>query len=624
MNREDLISAGVLDALQNEILNFSVLGIDNLIPYILAFLALMATFTFFVDAKLYRGEVDINELILWLVKVTFFSFLISNWVWVLDSVYAFGQEIGSIAGLGKPEDVLSPSSLISMGFDTAGKLFNKLLGGDGFWGTVGSLGLNAIAYAILSLLIVLLFGYIGFSYLLATVELYIVGTLAMVLIPFQMIRQTKEISNRIWSFLVSSSVKIMVLSFMLLMTSPFLTSVADVMPSEYGGTDSAIISAMEKDGYGGDVLNQDVIEKIKKSEAYKNELASRKASDNDWKNGTLVFIALLFMAYLYNKIPDYVTSLLSGSLTSAPTIQGTVANAMMAGGMAMGAYRMAQGGYGKLAQGLAGAGGKGGSASTASSLGSSSGSSSSSSQVEGFERKNMFEDTTSGSRRSEAPIESTSQTANQDLSRSSQSPSNQNYSDSGSRKIQEEIGQSRSASSENNTSRSENASSYDSYPRERSVSHSSEESSSRRDTPSESNEGTTAMRERSSVANEEATSSKENPSTTVESTAPQSSQSPSEPQVYNSDVELKDSSEGSSKAGYSHETKDAVKEAIQNRQSQSSQFGSSPDAFKPLDFNSSGNGTQSSGQSNIIQEKIKQQREKSQPDEGSQKYDRKK
>ena len=148
------------------------------------------------------------------------------WMWVVTSfpmlakTFVFSlAEAGEIAG-GAPAShniLLDPSMIINMGFNNTATLAE----------TMGEQGLNfgnALAYGGMWLMTIVAYIIIAWQMFYTVLEFYIVLALVGILLPFGFFQPTKFLAEKSVGAVISSGVKLMVLSFIIAVSSSMLAT----------------------------------------------------------------------------------------------------------------------------------------------------------------------------------------------------------------------------------------------------------------------------------------------------------------------------------------------------------------------------------------------------------------
>ncbi|ACF47343.1 P-type conjugative transfer protein TrbL (plasmid) [Prosthecochloris aestuarii DSM 271] len=151
-------------------------------------------------------------LLVWLWIVQNFQTLAKTFVWSL-------AEAGEIAGGRTPDHKLltDPTAIINIGLDISAPLADQV-GREGW--DIG----NALAFSLMWLMSALAFLIMGWQMFYALLEFYILITLVGILLPFGFFEPTKFMAEKSIGAVISSGVKLMVLSFIIAISHTILTS----------------------------------------------------------------------------------------------------------------------------------------------------------------------------------------------------------------------------------------------------------------------------------------------------------------------------------------------------------------------------------------------------------------
>ena len=226
--------SGYLNAFINELIKICTAGINRLKPYVLGLMASILMWDIITKWDIYWGKQDYSEFLPLLAKATFFVLLVESWVTVLDLLFDFGNQIGVTASdAGKTGAVfankaVSPSTIIEEGvsnataiwrfiFDPSGSLIVEAvkameqISSGQFWYWFG-----------LGILVLLLFCFIAFSYMYTIAEIYVIGTIAVVLLPFGLFNRTKAVIDKLLNFFFISVIKLALFVFLITIINPLI------------------------------------------------------------------------------------------------------------------------------------------------------------------------------------------------------------------------------------------------------------------------------------------------------------------------------------------------------------------------------------------------------------------
>lgn len=163
------------------------------------------------------------EVVAKVLAIGFAQFFIFRYVWLVDGLRDGFVDAGLAAG-GQHLSVaefLDPSAYISSGFD---KVFSVLEGrfDDGTWHFLSTFNMVGLFNLIILLVMFFAFVAMGFQIFFAVIEFYIVTSLAIILIPFLIIKNTNFLGFRAINGIISNCIKLMVLAFIASLAAPAL------------------------------------------------------------------------------------------------------------------------------------------------------------------------------------------------------------------------------------------------------------------------------------------------------------------------------------------------------------------------------------------------------------------
>lgn len=272
---------GMLDKFEEQVAILSVNGITNLQEPLIAMLTSFAIISIITNWEMYfSANYSIANIVVKLMHFGFLAMLLKNWAKIINMFQETAENIGLLAG-GQTE-MLKVTSFVNL---YVGKLFTA-------WGNVwakfsfisDSIVLALIANLIIALTIVLIFA-MAYEVFMATNEFIIVGTLLMVLVPFNALHFTQDFGGKAWGGLLSLFVKLMVTVFFF-----------------------SLVTVLVDDTLGKEVvLNKDKL-------------------DTAVPNMAMMLAALAFLFYMMKSATELATSIVSGAIigrganivTSAP------------------------------------------------------------------------------------------------------------------------------------------------------------------------------------------------------------------------------------------------------------------------------------------------------------------
>lgn len=219
----------LIDSLQNSITQATVDGALHLIDPLTGLAVILAALAFATNFEMYFAPATFNfgNIIIKVLQVCFCFWLIRHWVPVISMVRESGMMLGAAAG--DSDGYITPSNVISGGAKQVFQAMNNL------WASfdISNIGIYIIG---LIALLVALYGFlrIAFTIFMVTAEFSIVGSLAVILIPFMVLRWTASIAEKAWGILLASFVKLTVATFM-------VSLLANEISRAFGGSSGEII-----------------------------------------------------------------------------------------------------------------------------------------------------------------------------------------------------------------------------------------------------------------------------------------------------------------------------------------------------------------------------------------------
>lgn len=163
------------------------------------------------------------EIVAKVMAIGFVQFLLFRYVWLVDGLRDGFVDAGLAAGGGhlNVAEFLDPSAYMSSGFE---KVFSVLEGRfeEGTWHFLSTFSMVGLFSLIILLVMFFAFVAMGFQIFFAVIEFYIVTSLAIILIPFSIVKSTSFLGFRAINGIISNCIKLMVLAFVASLASPVL------------------------------------------------------------------------------------------------------------------------------------------------------------------------------------------------------------------------------------------------------------------------------------------------------------------------------------------------------------------------------------------------------------------
>lgn len=154
-------------------------------------------------------------------KILFIGF----WFWVVKLFPTLVNQFvgslinaGNIAGGGATFNLLDPSSIAAKGLDVSSPIMDKLNHFPAY-----RLDL-IIIYGLLYLLVMIIFLLLGVQVFITVLEFYLIVAIVGIFLPFGLIKHTKFLAEKSIGAVISSGIKMMVLSFILSVSGPIILS----------------------------------------------------------------------------------------------------------------------------------------------------------------------------------------------------------------------------------------------------------------------------------------------------------------------------------------------------------------------------------------------------------------
>lgn len=228
-----MLDSTILTDILGSLVNASSEGFPVIKGYaesIFAKLLIIELVLFGIGVALHRIDFK-AELVAKVLAIGFAQFLLFRYVWLVDGLRDGFVTAGLAAGGDhlNTAEFLDPSAYISSGFD---KVFSILEGRfeDGTWHFLSTFSMIGLFNLIILLIMFFAFVAMGFQIFFAVIEFYIVTSLAIILIPFLILKQTNFLGFRAINGILSNCIKLMVLAFIASLASPVIQELAFSTP----------------------------------------------------------------------------------------------------------------------------------------------------------------------------------------------------------------------------------------------------------------------------------------------------------------------------------------------------------------------------------------------------------
>lgn len=167
------------------------------------------------------------EIVAKVIVIGFAQFFLYRYVWLVDGLRDGFVTAGLAAGGNhlNTAEFLDPSAYMSSGFE---QVFSVLEGRfeDDTWHFLSTFSMVGMFNLIILLIMFFAFVAMGFQIFFAVIEFYIVTSLAIILIPFLIVKSTSFMGFRAINGIISNCIKLMVLAFIASLASPVLQELA--------------------------------------------------------------------------------------------------------------------------------------------------------------------------------------------------------------------------------------------------------------------------------------------------------------------------------------------------------------------------------------------------------------
>ena len=206
-------------------LNICQSGQSHLLSPALRLLSVLALITITWHALMWAIDESSDALKEFLQKVIFigaFIFIVKSFPWLVGQVISGYIWVGNTAGnQANPSIVNDPTEIMKQGVRVCANLASEISNSS----TLSAIGHLCICFFEF-IAIILCFLIIALQVFLVNVELGIITTLGIMLIPFGVWKPTAFIAEKVFGAIISFGVKLMVLAFILAVAYPFLQQLA--------------------------------------------------------------------------------------------------------------------------------------------------------------------------------------------------------------------------------------------------------------------------------------------------------------------------------------------------------------------------------------------------------------
>lgn len=163
------------------------------------------------------------EIVAKVLAIGFAQFLLFRYVWLVDGLRDGFVTAGLAAGGDhlNTAEFLDPSAYMSSGFEQVFSVLESRFEDD-TWHLLSAFSMVGLFNLIVLLIMFFAFVAMGFQIFLAVIEFYIVTSLAIILIPFLIVKSTNFMGFRAINGIISNCIKLMVLAFIASLASPVL------------------------------------------------------------------------------------------------------------------------------------------------------------------------------------------------------------------------------------------------------------------------------------------------------------------------------------------------------------------------------------------------------------------
>ena len=188
-----------------------MIGYKALAPHAFELIMVLAVIDICITWTLYSGELRMSEIISRVMKISFFMFFILNFDKINQAILLSFQYAGLTAA-GQPVDgaLLKPSGIIDKGFEACGSTLTYMMNHK-----LSLLGPGLVMYTTYVFVTLAAFFFMAFQVLITKIEFNVFATLAVILIPFGVLKQTQFLFQRTLSAVIAYGVKLMVMTFIL-------------------------------------------------------------------------------------------------------------------------------------------------------------------------------------------------------------------------------------------------------------------------------------------------------------------------------------------------------------------------------------------------------------------------
>lgn len=209
----------------NAFLDICQTGQATLLKPALGLLGILSIITITWHALMWSFDESGNALKEFIRKVIFigaFIFIVKSFPWLVKSVISGFTWVGNTAGSPSSTSIIyDPTAIMTQGFKVCYNLTVEMANSGG-WTELSHFITCFAEY----LFIIICFMIMAIQVFLVNVELGIITTLGLILIPFGVWRPTSFIAEKVFGAIISFGVKLMVLAFIMAVAYPLMIKLA--------------------------------------------------------------------------------------------------------------------------------------------------------------------------------------------------------------------------------------------------------------------------------------------------------------------------------------------------------------------------------------------------------------
>lgn len=223
----DFLDTGFLTHLLSHILQPVLANTNNVVAFAKSTIRILVLIELVLFGLYFSlGSENLQSGIKKVLQIGFFSFLLINFGWLADTIRDSLIKVGLMAAGNSMSisEFMDPSAFIQAGFRITSNLYPENDGSNNMMSLLfGPLSLVSL---VCQWVMMIAFVIMGWQVFFAIVEFYFKTTLAIIFLPFGVLKQTQGLARNAIDGVVAACVKLMVVAFITALIFPVITNLA--------------------------------------------------------------------------------------------------------------------------------------------------------------------------------------------------------------------------------------------------------------------------------------------------------------------------------------------------------------------------------------------------------------